>query len=202
MRPSNALVNAPSEILVQHDKQLIFCLTGVSCFKSYMHTSWSGIQKLHCQFISKSNFRRLFQIRFLKFNMLSMVNKSPIGNKNNHQLKKKEIRAQIFFRVLTRLCKEPFHILLGISKATFTQIWEKSIKYNKKGYLKNFFFSCYKAHGVSEKSIGKNILFLSYLDCEIDKWWCIWMMSTLIMVFFVDRHFAGLSSVKHQTYTN
>ena len=68
-----------------------------------------------------------------------------------------------------RLCKEPFHILLGISKATFTQIWEKSIKYNKKVCLKNFFFSCYKAHGVSEKSIGKNILFLSYLDCEIDK---------------------------------
>ena len=98
MRPSNALVNAPSEILVQHDKQLIFCLTGVSCFKAYMHTSWSGIQKLHCQFISKSNFRRLFQIRFLKFNMLSMVNKSPIGNENNHQLKKKEISSADIFQ--------------------------------------------------------------------------------------------------------
>ena len=102
------------------------------------------------QFIAKSNFRRLFQISFMKFNMLSLENKCTdraFFCENSYHLKTKKNPAQMFFRVLMRLCKEPFHILLGILKTTFTQTWEKSVKYNEKGYLKSCVLSCYKAHG-------------------------------------------------------
>ena len=69
--------------------------------------------------------------------------------------------------VLVRLCKGLSHILLGILKATFTETQKKSIEYNRKGYLKDCILSCYKVHGISQKSIGKNVLIVFHLDHEI-----------------------------------